>query len=87
MEVTLEKAKVEFYKRNINACGQLLSNINYEELKSFKSKAQFLYLLKLYYKEVNDKIKLQETENKLLEFVIDDKTQNKIRKSMKFLER
>lgn len=86
-EVTLEKAKVEFYKRNINAGGQLLSNINYEELKSFKSKAQFFYLLKLYYKEVNDKIKLQEAENKFLDFVIDDKTQKRIKKSMKFLER
>lgn len=85
-EVTLEKAKVEFYKGNINTCGQILSNINYEELKSFKSKAQFLYLLKLYYKEVNNKIKLQKAEDKFLDFVIDDKTQNRIRKSMKFLK-
>lgn len=85
-EVALERAKVALYERNMQLTEQLLSNIRYEDLRSFKSKAQLLYLYKIYYNKANNKINSQKYEKKFLLLVSDKKTQNQIVKSLKVLK-
>ncbi len=84
-EVTLEKAMVEFYKKDMQLTKQLLSEINFEALKSFKSKAELLYLYQMYYEAINNKTELQLYKEKFESFVCDSKTQKKIIKRLKVL--
>jgi hypothetical protein len=84
-EITLEKAKVEFYKKDMKEMAQTLSNINYNALESFKAKAEFLYIYKMYFESVNDKITSQEYLVKFKELASDSKAQNDVIKGLGFL--
>lgn len=86
-EVTLEKTKVAFYKKDMQLTAQLLSNISYKDLRSFKSKAEFIYLYKMYNEALNKKIECQIYKEKFLSLVSDAKTQNKIISRLKVLKK
>ena len=85
-DVTLERAKAAFYQRDMELTGKLLKDISCDGLRSFKAKAQFLYLYKMYYEKVNNKAESQKYENKFLSLVSDKKTQGKIVKSLKAIK-
>lgn len=84
-DVSLEKAKAAFYKKDMRLTGEILSDIDYGGLMSFKSKAQLLYLYKMYYSKMNNKIEAQKYEKKILLLVTDKKTQDKIVKGLKVI--
>ena len=86
-DVTLEKAKVEFYKKNMNETAKILSEINYNGLRSFKSKAELLYIYKMYCESVDNKIASKKYEVKFQKLVADTKTQNIIIKNLKLLKK
>lgn len=85
-DVTLERAKAAFYQRDMELTGKLLKDISCDGLRSFKAKAQFLYLYKMYYEKVNNKTESQKYENKFLSLVSDKKTQSKVVKSLKAIK-
>jgi hypothetical protein len=83
-EVTLEKAKVEFYKKNIKEAAKILSTVRFDCLRSFKSRAELLYIHKMYYELINDKAASDGYKDDFQRLVSDTKTQNKIVKGLKF---
>jgi len=83
-EVTLEKAKVEFYIKNIEEAAKVLSTVRFDCLRSFKSRAELLYLYKMYYDSINDKATSDGYRDDFQKLVSDIKTQNKIAKGLKF---
>lgn len=86
-DVTLEESKVEFHKKNIKETAEILSKINFDGLRSFKSKAEFLYIYKMYYECVGNEAGVQEYKGKFEKLVEDTKSQNKIIRSLKFLKK
>lgn len=85
-DLSLEKAKVEFYKQNMKLTEQLLADISYKDLKSYKSKAQFLYLYKMYYEAIDNRAEANVYEGKFQELVSDKKNQKKIIRQMEILK-
>lgn len=86
-EVTLEKAKVEFYKKNIEEAAKILSTVRFDCLRSFKSRAELLYIYKMYYELVNDRAASDGYRDDFQKLVSDIKTQNKIVKGLKFIKK
>lgn len=85
-DVCLERAKAAFYQNDMKLTEKILSIISFDALKSFKAKAQLIYLYKMYYDRTNDKIKSQEYEKKFLLLVNDKKIQKRIKKSLKAIK-
>lgn len=86
-ELCLEKAKVEFYKKNMKLTKQLLSDISLKDLKSYKSKAQFLYLYKMYHESVDNREESNVYNGKFEELVSNKKNQKKIIRQLKILKK
>jgi hypothetical protein len=85
-EIVLEKAKVAFYQKNLSLTAELLSNISYKDLRSFKSRAELVYLYNMYYEAINNKIELRKYEEKFLSLVSDAKIRNRIMKRLRVLK-
>ncbi len=84
-EVTLEKAKVEFYKKNREEAAKILSDISYDCLRSFRSRAEFLYLYKIYYESINNKTAAKEYSTTFEKLVLDTKSRKKIKSGLKII--
>ena len=83
-EVTLEKAKIEFYKKNMEEAAKILSTVRFDDLRSFKSRAELLYICKMYYEFKHDKTSSDRYRDDFQELVRDIKTRSKIVKGLKF---
>lgn len=77
-----EKAPTKAIEMN----GNIQSHINkYIDTEYISPKAQLLYLYKMCYSKMNNKIEAKKYEKKFLLLVADKKTQDKIVKSLKVL--
>lgn len=85
-ELTLEMAKVAFFKKDLPKTKTLLAGIDAKELLSYESRAKLLYLNKMYFEQAGDKAQAQSFAEQFKQLVPDAKTQNKIINNMRFLK-
>ena len=85
-ELALERAKVAFYKKDMPKVKTLLEGIDAAALLSCESRAKLLYLNKMYYEQVGDKVQAQAFEEKFRQLLPDTKARDKVIGNMKFLK-